>query len=36
VPIALDVLALREDEIVDVTAFRATEAFPRFNLPERG
>ena len=35
-PIALDVLALREDMIVDVTAFRATETFPRFDLPERG
>ena len=36
VPIALDVLALRGDLIVDVTAFRSTEAFPRFNLPARG
>ena len=34
VPIALDVLTLRGDLIVDVTAFRTPAAFPRFGLPE--
>ena len=34
-PLALDVLTLRGDEIADVTAFRTPELFPRFGLPER-
>jgi RNA polymerase sigma-70 factor (ECF subfamily) len=34
-PIALDVLTLRGDLIVDVTAFRTPAAFPRFELPDR-
>jgi RNA polymerase sigma-70 factor, ECF subfamily len=34
VPIALDVLALRETQVADVVAFRDTELFPRFALPE--
>ena len=34
-PIALDVLALRGEEIVDVTAFRTPALFPRFGLPSR-
>jgi len=34
-PIALDVLTLREEEIVDVTAFRTPALFPRFGLPSR-
>jgi RNA polymerase sigma-70 factor (ECF subfamily) len=33
-PIALDVLTLRGGLIVDVTAFRTTDVFPRFGLPE--
>jgi RNA polymerase sigma-70 factor (ECF subfamily) len=35
VPLALDVLALRGDRIVDVTAFRMPDVFPRFGLPAR-
>jgi RNA polymerase sigma-70 factor (ECF subfamily) len=34
-PIALDVLTLRNDLIVGVTAFRTPSIFPRFQLPER-
>jgi RNA polymerase sigma-70 factor, ECF subfamily len=34
-PIALDVLALRGELIVDVTAFRTPALFPRFGLPDR-
>jgi RNA polymerase sigma-70 factor, ECF subfamily len=34
VPLALDVLTLRGTSIVDVTAFRTPELFPRFSLPE--
>jgi RNA polymerase sigma-70 factor (ECF subfamily) len=34
-PIALDVLTLRGDLIVDVTAFRTPTIFPRFQLPDR-
>jgi RNA polymerase sigma-70 factor (ECF subfamily) len=34
-PIALDVLTLRDDLIVGVTAFRTPSIFPRFQLPER-
>jgi RNA polymerase sigma-70 factor, ECF subfamily len=34
-PIALDVLTLRDDLIVGVTAFRTPSIFPRFRLPER-
>ena len=34
-PLALDVLTLRDDQITDVTAFRAPALFPRFGLPER-
>jgi RNA polymerase sigma-70 factor (ECF subfamily) len=34
-PIALDVLTMREDLIVGVTAFRSPSIFPRFQLPER-
>lgn len=34
-PIAVDVLTLRGDEIVDVTAFRDPSMFPRFDLPDR-
>ena len=34
-PLALDVLTLREDQIVDVTAFRTPAVFPRFRLRER-
>jgi RNA polymerase sigma-70 factor, ECF subfamily len=33
-PIALDVLTLRDGRISDVTAFRTPEVFPRFALPE--
>jgi RNA polymerase sigma-70 factor, ECF subfamily len=33
-PMALDVLALRGDQIADVTAFRTPDVFPRFDLPE--
>src|SRR5919108_680508 len=33
-PIALDVLTLRGHRISAVTAFRTTELFPRFGLPE--
>jgi RNA polymerase sigma-70 factor (ECF subfamily) len=32
-PLALDVLTLRGDLIVDVTAFRTPAIFPRFHLP---
>jgi RNA polymerase sigma-70 factor (ECF subfamily) len=32
-PLALDVLTLRGEAIVDITAFRAPELFPRFSLP---
>jgi RNA polymerase sigma-70 factor (ECF subfamily) len=32
-PIALDVLTLRGERIVSVTAFRTPELFPRFGLP---
>jgi len=35
VPIALDVLTLRGELIVDVTAFRTPAIFPRFGLPGR-
>jgi RNA polymerase sigma-70 factor (ECF subfamily) len=34
VPIALDVVALRGTQVADVIAFRETELFPRFALPE--
>ena len=34
-PIALDVLTLRGELIVDVTAFRLPALFPRFGLPDR-
>ncbi|HKH42651.1 MAG TPA: RNA polymerase subunit sigma-70 [Solirubrobacterales bacterium] len=34
-PIALDVLTLRGDLIADMTVFRDTSSFPRFELPER-
>jgi RNA polymerase sigma-70 factor, ECF subfamily len=34
-PIALDVLTLRGDFIVNVTAFRDPAIFPRFQLPDR-
>ena len=34
VPIALDVLTLRDRQIADITAFRTPEVFPRFGLPE--
>jgi RNA polymerase sigma-70 factor (ECF subfamily) len=34
VPIALDVLTLRDAQIVDITAFRTPEMFRRFGLPE--
>ena len=34
VPLALDVLTLRGEEISSVTAFRSPELFPRFGLPE--
>ena len=34
VPLALDVLALRGPEIVEVTAFRTPEIFSRFGLPD--
>jgi RNA polymerase sigma-70 factor, ECF subfamily len=34
VPIALDVLTLRDTRIADITAFRTPEVFPRFGLPE--
>ena len=33
VPVALDVLTLRDDRIADVTAFRTLELFDRFGLP---
>jgi RNA polymerase sigma-70 factor, ECF subfamily len=33
-PIALDVLTMRGDLIAAVTAFRTTELFPRFDLPD--
>src|SRR4029453_10440031 len=33
VPIALDVLTLRDTRIADITAFRTPEVFPRFGLP---
>src|SRR5918992_1225036 len=33
-PLALDVLTLRGDAIVDVTAFRTPELFPSFSLPD--
>jgi RNA polymerase sigma-70 factor (ECF subfamily) len=35
VPLALDVLTLRDGEIADVTAFRTPELFERFDLPAR-
>jgi RNA polymerase sigma-70 factor, ECF subfamily len=35
VPIALDVLALDGERIVDVIAFREPEIFPRFGIPSR-
>ena len=34
-PLALDVLSLRDDLIVDVTAFRSPAIFARFRLPAR-
>ncbi len=34
-PIALDVLTLRDDLIVDVTAFRTPSVFDRFGLPDQ-
>jgi RNA polymerase sigma-70 factor (ECF subfamily) len=34
VPIALDVLTLRDTRIADITAFRTPEVFPRFGLRE--
>ena len=34
-PLALDVLTLREGQITDVTAFRTPALFPRFGLPAR-
>ena len=34
-PLALDVLTLRDDQITDVTAFRTPALFPRFGLPGR-
>jgi RNA polymerase sigma-70 factor (ECF subfamily) len=34
VPIALDVLTLRDTQIADITAFRMLAVFPRFGLPE--
>jgi RNA polymerase sigma-70 factor (ECF subfamily) len=34
VPIALDVITLRDAEIVDITAFRTPEVFSRFGLPD--
>lgn len=34
-PLALDVLTLRGDEITDVTVFRTPQLFPRFGLPDR-
>jgi len=33
-PLALDVLTLRDGRIAEVTAFRTPEVFPRFGLPE--
>ena len=33
-PLALDVLTLREGSIAEITAFRTPELFPRFGLPE--
>ena len=33
-PLALDVLTLRGEEIADVTAFRTPAIFPRFGLPD--
>jgi RNA polymerase sigma-70 factor (ECF subfamily) len=33
-PIALDVLTLRDAQIADVTAFRTPDLFPRFGLPD--
>ncbi len=34
-PLALDVLALRGDQIAEVVAFRTPALFPRFGLPDR-
>jgi RNA polymerase sigma-70 factor, ECF subfamily len=34
VPLALDVITLRGSSIVDVTAFRAPDLFPSFDLPD--